>query len=154
MSDYYNPWEGDPEMTTYLVPNGLTFKIQTKPKELPFEQYLDFEGRIVAQFPKDMLLAIIEDMETNKYSTRLKLKESQDVVSLYYRAYKSKSLPNIISNIKTCIDSYDTYEWTFDKVKAFREKEYIIIQYNKEKLNYILSESFKPNFVKVSDWKE
>lgn len=132
--------------TTYLVPNGHTLKIQTEPKGLPFEYSVNFEKKVVALFKKEDLIAVVEDMKKSKYSTRLSLGTSEIIVSMHLKAKNSCKLSNVIASIEPCINNYDSYEWTFDKIQTFRQEEAIILQKNQKKLQQTLSASIELNF--------
>lgn len=141
------PWDGDGIIdTTYLVPNEKTFNIQIEPKRLPFECFVNFNERAVALYSKEDLQAAIEDMKANKYSTRLSLGISQNLVSAYFRDKKSKKLANIIKALDFCIENYDNFEWTYVKVKEFRKEEAKLLKKNEKELQQTLSESYELKF--------
>lgn len=141
------PWDGDGIIdTTYLVPNGKTINIQSEPKRLPFECFVNFNEQAVALYSKEDLQAAIEDMKTNKFSTRLSLETSKNLVSAYLRDKKSKKLANIIKALDFCIENYDNFEWTFAKVKEFRKEEAKLLKDNEKELEQTLSESYELNF--------
>lgn len=100
----------------------------------------------MSSFEKDNLHAIIYDMTTNKYSTRLKLTGSKSIVDLYYRWYHKRSLPNIIILLKKCVCNYNSYEWTFDKMQEFKIKEQQRINANIKIINDTISQSYKLEF--------
>lgn len=141
------PWDGDGIIdTTYLVPNGKTFHIQIEPKRLPFECFVNFNEQAVALYSKEDLQAAIEDMTANKYSTRLSLETSKNLVSAYFRYKKSKKLANIIKALDFCIENYDNFEWTYTKVKEFRKEEAKLLKDNEKELEQTLSESYELKF--------
>ena len=141
------PWEGDGIIdTTYLVPNGKTLNVQTEPKRLPFECFVNFNEQAVALYSKEDLQAAIEDMKTNKFSTRLSLETSKELVSAYFKDKKSKKLANIIVALDLCTKNYDNFEWTYVKVKEFRKEEAKLLKENKKELEQTLSESYRLKF--------
>lgn len=148
MKHYNCPkWVGDGVVdTAYLVPNGHTLQMQIEPERLPFECSVNFEKTAVALFKKEDLLVAIDDMKKSKYSTRLSLEISQRLVSLYHKTKKSKKLSNVVAAIEICINNYDSYEWTFDKVQKFREEETVKLKKNCEELQQILSSSIELKF--------
>lgn len=146
---HFLPWKGDWWDIAYLVPNGCSITLPTKPQYLPFEQTRAFEERAIASFTKEELADAVVDMKTHKYSTRLTLESSRELVGIYKRAHNSVKLSNIISAIESCIVKYDTYEWTCDKVKRFREEETVILDNNKKQNDKTLSESFELKFETV-----
>ena len=86
-------WEGDGVRdTTYLIPNGMTLQHDIMPKHFNFH----LDEKVVAFYTKDSLQSVVDDMTTNRYSTRLTLSDSKNIVSLYYPKYRKRSLPNII----------------------------------------------------------
>lgn len=128
---------------TYLVPNGETLNIKTVPETLPFEQFITFDIRAVALYPKETLIRVVEDMRLNKCSTRVTLNESKNIVLMYYRAKKSKMLSNIIEALNNCIEKYDEYEWTYNTIKSFRKEEAIALKENEMKQKQIIALSHK-----------
>lgn len=140
-------WDGDGIVdTTYLVPNNMTLKIQTEPERLPYENTIRFNDRAVALYSKDELIAARNDMEVSKFSTRLTLAASRDLVSMYNREKKSKKLANVMDAIDYCVENYDSFEWTYPKIKAFREKEAGILEENKDRLAQALAVSLRLEF--------
>lgn len=85
-------------------------------------------------------------MSINKYSTRLTLNESRDIVNLYYRTYRKRSLPNIIKLLQKCKSNYDSYEWTFEKMQKYKIEEQQRIETNTQIINDTISKSFKLDF--------
>lgn len=127
----------------YLVPNAMTLKLQTEPVSLPFEHFAVFVDNAVARYPKEELKASIEDMKVSKYSTRVTRDSSKELVGLYQRCNKSRSLPKIIETLEYCVADYDKFEWTYNKVMLFREEENKQLDANKDKLKKTLSESYE-----------
>ena len=141
------PWDGGGIIdTTYLVPNGKTINIQIEPKRLPFEYFVNFNEQAVALYSKEDLQAAIEDMKTNKFSTRLSLETSKNLVSAYFRDKKSKKLANIIKALDFCIENYDNFEWTYAKVKEFRKEVAKLLKENEKPLKQTFLESYELKF--------
>lgn len=65
----------------FLVPIGMTLKHDVSSKYFNF----GLDENIVSSYEKSNIQAVIDDMSTNKYSTRLALDDSRDIVSLYYK---------------------------------------------------------------------
>ena len=109
----------------YLVPNGMS--INNRPSiHLPA---LSFEEHIVADYDKETLQAILQDMIRAKYCTRVVLLESKFIIDGYKKETKHRNLKLIITMLKNVLDKYDTYEWThskyerwFTKVKAEHDR--------------------------------
>lgn len=74
-------------------------------------------------------------MRENKYSTRLNLNSSIDIVNKYAHRYKKHSLPPIIDALEKCIQTYSTYEWTHNKYTAFRKEEQEQINRNEQTIH-------------------
>ncbi len=89
---------------------------------------------------------VIEDMSINKYSTRLTLDDSRDIVNLYYRTYRKRSLPNIIELLQKCKSDYNSYEWTFEKIQKYKIEEQQRIETNTQLINDTISKSYKLDF--------
>ena len=85
-------------------------------------------------------------MKQNKYSTRLELKASQEIVGTYYRHYKKRSLPPIISTLQNCVDNYDSYEWTYDKMQEYLKLQKEEAEKNEKYVADVLKKSFPLDF--------
>lgn len=136
-------WVGDGIIETpYLIPNGMTLKHDISGKFFGF----NLEEQIVSSFEEENIHMVIDDMETNKYSTRLKLADSNRIVDLYYQRYHKRSLPDIIELLHKCIYNYNTYEWTFDKMQEYKIEEQQRIKVNNQMINDTISQSYKLEF--------
>lgn len=141
------PWDGDGIVDkSYLVPNGRSLNINLEPVSLPFEVFRKFPERIVARYTKQELQAIVEDMKINKFSTRLTLDTSKDVVSEYHKSYRSRKLTNIIDVLSGCINNYESFVWTYPRVQQYREQEAETIRKNKTEFDETLAVSFELHF--------
>lgn len=114
-------WDGDGTSdTTYLVENGYSLNHKTKVENLPI---YGLEESFVASFTKEELLKSLEEMQSVKYSTELQLPSSKQIVALYFKRYKKRSLPGIIDYLQACREKYDSFKWNPDTVKKYYEKE-------------------------------
>lgn len=113
-------WKEDGRRVSYyLVPNGMTLKPQKEKRDF----YFNFEELVVSNYSIDEIKNVIEDMKTNKYSTRLQNKDSDKIVGWHVRWYKKKNIYDIILKLQKCIEDYDRYEWSKEKYNAFIEEE-------------------------------
>ncbi|MCM1089801.1 MAG: hypothetical protein NC092_10350 [Butyrivibrio sp.] len=141
-------WEGDGiSDIPFLVPIGMSLKRDVSPKYFNF----DLDEKIVSSYEKSNIQAVIDDMSINKYSTRLTLNDSKDIVNLYYRTYRKRSLPNIIKVLQMCISNYDSYEWTFEKMQKYKVEEQQRIEMNTQIINDTISKSYKLDFVTIDN---
>ena len=85
-------------------------------------------------------------MQTNKYTTRLELGSSREIVLLYQRRYKKKSLKMIIPVLETIIQNYDKYEWTPETITEYRTTEEKDLSKNNKAIDEAISKSFELNF--------
>ena len=120
----------------------MSLKHDVSPKYFNF----GLDEKIVSSYEKRNIQAIIDDMSINKYSTRLTLNESRDIVNLYYRTYRKRCLPNIIKLLQKCKSNYDSYEWTFEKMQKYKIEEQQRIETNTQIINDTISNSFKLDF--------
>lgn len=136
-------WKGDGiSDTPFLVPNGMTLKHDVLPKYFNFR----LDEIIVSSYEKGDLQDVIDDMTINKYSTRLTLTNSKDIVNLYNRKYHKRSLPNIIKLLQKCLCDYDCYDWTFDKMQKYKIEEQRRIEVNTQIINDTISQSYELSF--------
>lgn len=144
---YYCPtWIGDGVVDgTYLVQNGLCI-----PKPIG-EKRFDFsvEEKIVSMFTLNEIIKSKEDMILNKYSTRVKLETSKNIISLYNDKYKRRSLPKIIEMLENIEQKYNTFKWTYEKMKTYRENEQEKIKRNNEEINNVIKQSYKLEFKRI-----
>lgn len=132
-------WDGDGIVTNiFLVPNGKTLKYTLEPKSFIFQP----NEKVMSEYTKDEINAMISDMRKNKFSTRLDLDSSKKVVSEYYYRYKKRSLPAIIDMLLSCIEDYDSFEMNHSKMIAFRDSEAKQLEENRKLYNETLSCSF------------
>ena len=99
-----------------------------KPQKEKRDFYFNFEELVVSNYSIDEIKNVIEDMKTNKYSTRLQNKDSDKIVGWHVRWYKKKNIYDIILKLQKCIEDYDRYEWSKEKYNAFIEEENLEIE--------------------------
>ena len=138
------PWDGDGiSDRAFLVPNGICIPKYKEKRNFIFSR---IDEQIAAQISLTDIKASINDMQTNKYTTRLELGSSQEIVLLYYRRYKKKSLSMIIPVLENIIQNYDKYEWTPEKIAEYRIKEGKELSKNDKAIDEAISKSFELNF--------
>ena len=134
-------WDGDGiSDTTYLVENGYTLKHKTSVDSIPVN---GVEENIVASFTKDELMQALAEMKSAKFSTKLQLQSSKQIVSLYFKRYKKRSLPRIIEYLQICIDKYESFQWNPDTIKQYHEREKQLAAKGKQKLDEALLHAVK-----------
>lgn len=137
------PWDGDGIVDkTYLVPNNLTIPSVLSEKNF----FFSVDEQIVANYCLEEISAAKADMIRNKYSTRLELKSSQQIVALYAKEYKRRSLAPIVELLNDIENQYHKYDWTPQRLKDFRSKERLKIQENKQAIEMVLEQSFELDF--------
>ncbi len=134
-------WDGEGiSDTTYLVENGYSLNHKTKVENLPI---YGLEERFVASFTKEELLKSLEEMQSVKYSTKLQLPSSKQIVALYFKRYKKKSLSGIVEYLQICISKYDSFKWNPNTVKEYYEKEKQLAADGQQKLDEALLHAVK-----------
>lgn len=134
-------WDGDGiSDTTYLVENGYTLNHKTSVNGLSVN---GLEESIVATFTQKDLLQSLEEMKSAKYSTKLQLPSSKQIVSLYFKRYKKRSLSGIIDYLQACIEKYDSFKWNPNTVKEYYEKEKQLAADGQQKLDEALLHTVK-----------
>lgn len=143
-------WKGDGiSDKAYLVPNSLTIPEQISEKHFSF----NVEEEIVSIYSYDEIKAAKADMMKNKYSTRLELENSRRIVSIYEKRYKKKRLAPIIDMLCSIEQQYDKYEWTPEKIAAYRDAEKESIRANEQEIAIAIKQSVPLEFRRVSDDK-
>mgnify|MGYP004694395663 CR=1 FL=1 len=134
---------------TYLVPNDLTIPDKLHEKDFCF----DTEMQIVSMYSYADIKAAKADMVTNKYTTRLKLQVSQDIVSIYEKCYRKRSLPPIIDLLCKIERQYDKYEWTKERMSAYRAEEKVKIEENEREIADVIAQSVLLEFRRMENDK-
>ncbi len=127
----------------FLVPQNMNF-----PQPISERSFYSphIEEEIVASFPLDDIKASANDMIVNRYTTRLRLSVSKQIVSVYYKRFKRKDLSLIVPILNKIITNYDSFEWTVDKITEYRQKEKEAILENNKAIELAISNSFELNF--------
>lgn len=137
------PWKWSGHIISYfLVPNGMTLK--SKKRVTNFN--LNFKENVVAHYTVDEIKLIIEDMQKNKFSTRLENPDSSIIVNWHKSKYKKNRLIDIILKLQECIDEYAQYEWPKEKYSAFKEQEILEIEKEQERIERVKKLSIKLDF--------
>lgn len=135
------PWDEDGiSDRVFLVPNGI--KIPAVKTERSFS-FHELDKDIVASIAISEIKVAINDMKENRYTTRLKLDSSKAIVSLYQKRCKKKSLNLIVPFLEEIIQNYDNYEWTLEKIEAYRKIERESIAENKKEIEQAIDLSFE-----------
>lgn len=137
------PWKGNGVVDkAYLVPNNLS--IPSEIYEKTFEFALD--EQIAATYSLEEISNAKLDMIKNKYSTRLEQQSSKDIVNLFVKKHKRRSLGPIVGLLNRIENQYETYEWTSQRLSEFRDQERIKIQENKKSIAAVIDQSFELDF--------
>lgn len=143
------PWKGDGHSTRYyLVPNGIKMPNVIERKS-DYDFFNTFEEQIACQFTFQDIQAVVNDMKESKYSTRVKLDNSNRIISLFSKAKKTKALNKIVPSLEAILSNYDSYEWTFEKIKKYREDEEEMISKNEKKIAHVISKSYELDFQRI-----
>ncbi len=141
---YCPPWKGDGiSDRAFLVPNEI--KMPPRKNEHYFV-FSDIDEEIVASLSLEDIKASIDDMKTNKYTTRLQLESSERIVDLYQGRYRKRNLKLITPILEDIIQNYNKYEWTHDKMIEYRHKEKEEIENNKKEIERVIEQSFELEF--------
>ena len=137
-------WKGEGDCTfEYLVPKDMVLPNVITPISI---QTYTVDAEIVSKFTKDAISEVIDDMLANRYSTRLKLPESKQIVSICNKRMKTKSINKIVPFLRRLLVEYDSFEWNPASVLAFRKKEQIIIENNEKRIVEVISKSYRLEF--------
>ena len=139
-------WEGDGIIDkAFLVPNNLTIPQELSERCFHFE----IDEEIVSKYSLEDIIESKADMIRNKFSTRLERKSSREIIALYFRKYRRKSLPPIIRLLNYIENQYEKYVWTPQRLQEFRSEEKYRLRENKHLINEILSKSFELDFKRI-----
>ena len=92
-------------------------------------------------------------MVENKYSTRLKLSSSRYIVAVYEKYYKSRRLTPIIDLLNGIERQYGKYEWTKEKMSAYRAAEKVKIRENEREIADVIAQSVLLEFRRMENDK-
>ena len=135
------PWDGDGiSDRVFLVPNGI--KIPDVKTERCFS-FHKLDETIVANIDITDIKAAINDMKENRYTTRLKLCSSKEIVRLYQKRYKKKCLNLIVPFLEKIVQNYNNYEWTLESIEEYRKTERKSIAENKKEIEQAIGLSFE-----------
>lgn len=141
-------WDGDGVVDkAYLVPNSTNIPAKISEKRFDFS----IDEQIASTFSYEEIRAARADMIKNRYSTRLELKSSREIVSIYEKRYKKKKLVPIVDMLSSIEQRYDGYEWTAEKLIAYREKEKEVIRANEQEIATAIARSILLEFRRLSD---
>jgi len=104
------------------------------------------EEDIVCCVTKQTLQNVIEDMKTNKYSTKVKMAESKTIVSICNKRLRIKSLNKIIPILQEILESYEQYKWNPDTIAKYKQKEAEQIKQNEDMITEVISKSYELHF--------
>lgn len=127
----------------FLVPNEINMPDVIEEKVFFFQR---IDEEIVSRLSLDDINASINDMINNKYSTRVKLESSRLIINEFQWRYKRRSLNIIIPFLEELYQNYNNYEWTFERVEKYKEKEKTIIAENEKTINEAIPKSFELHF--------
>ena len=80
------------------------------------------------------------------YSTRLATEIAKKIFRLYFKRYRKKRLDPIKDEIHSAIRKYDTFEWNYDRIQAYKVEEDEKVRRNEEKRKNIIEASFALDF--------
>ena len=126
-----------------MVPNEINMPDVIEGKVFFFQR---IDEEIVSRLSLDDINASINDMINNKYSTRVKLESSRLIINEFQWRYKRRSLNIIIPFLEELYQNYNNYEWTFERVEKYKEKEKTIIAENEKTINEAIPKSFELHF--------
>ena len=126
----------------FLVPNNYTIPAEISERNFRF----NLDEQIVATYCLEEILSAKSDMIRNKYSTRLERKSSKEIVELFAKNYKKRSLPLIVDLLTQIESRYEDYKWTPQRMKEYRNQEKIRIKENRQAIQDVLDQSFELSF--------
>lgn len=141
-------WDGDGVVDkAYLVPNSIYIPAKISEKRFDFS----IDEQIVSTFSYEEIYAARADMIKNRYSTRLELESSREIVSIYEKRYKKKKLVPIVDMLSCIEQRYDEYGWTQEKLAAYREEEKEMIGANEREIATAIAQSIPLEFRRISN---
>ena len=137
-------WKSDGISTDeYLVPNGIVLPKVITPTII---QTPSADAEIVSLYSADTITDVIDDMENNRYSTRVCLRESKDIINICNKRLQTKSLNKIVPYLKEILDKYDTYKWNPVTIAEYKRIEQTQIQNNENEIARVVSKSVLLDF--------
>ena len=136
-------WEGDGVMDrAFLVPNNYTIPAEISERIFRF----NLDEQIVATYCLEEILSAKSDMIRNKFSTRLERQSSKEIVKLFAKKYKKRSLSLIVELLSQIESRYEDYKWTPLRMEEYRNQEKIRIKENEQAIQDVLNQSFELSF--------
>lgn len=136
-------WEGDGVMDrAFLVPNNYTIPAEISERIFRF----NLDEQIVATYCLEEILSAKSDMIRNKFSTRLERQSSKEIVKLFAKKYKKRSLSLIVELLSQIESRYEDYKWTPLRMEEYRNQEKIRIKENEQAIQDVLNQSFELRF--------
>lgn len=141
---FFQPsWEGDGVMDrAFLVPNNYTIPAEISERIFRF----NLDEQIVATYCLEEILSAKSDMIRNKFSTRLERQSSKEIVKLFAKKYKKRSLSLIVELLSQIESRYEDYKWTPLRMEEYRNQEKIRIKENEQAIQDVLNQSFELSF--------
>lgn len=93
-------------------------------------------------------------MTKNKFSTRLERKESKVIVSIFEKRCRKRKLSLILPVLDSIEQHYSEYEWTLEKLTAYRAAERAEIEDNEQKIADAIKKSILLEFRSGPDKEE
>ena len=139
------PWKGSGVVTEeYLVPNNMKLPKVITPTCL---QTYKLDEDIASKFTREQLKFVIQDMQNSKFSTRVQLDDSKNIVVICEKRLKTKSIQRIVPFLQSIVDKYDDYEWNPNTIAEFRKEEQQRIDDNEKEIQRVIENSFELTFV-------
>ena len=112
-------------------------------KKSDFAYFNNLKEEIINKVTKQDLIDVIADMEKNRYSTRIDLANSKQIVRIFYKQEKHKSLKTILPVLQELLSTYDKYKWNPETIALDRENEKHMIEENEKHIIDVLSKSYE-----------
>ena len=145
LTRYYScpSWIRDGHSTSYyMISNGMKIpKVITKKSD--FAYFNNLKEEIINKVTKQDLIDVIADMEKNRYSTRIDLANSKQIVRIFYKQEKHKSLKTILPVLQELLSTYDEYKWNPETIASDRKNEKHMIEENEKHISDVLSKSYE-----------
>ncbi len=129
----------------YLVPKGESIK-----ENIPMclrERPINYDEMVTAFYTKEQLQAVIDDMKKSRYSTRVSLDESRQIIQDFKHRYRTCKLSVVIPYLEKTVAEYDTREWTYEKMTRIKQEYHDVAASEKKRIEDVLSRSYKLSFI-------